>query len=30
MGKVGMTMWRKAADSWYDKEGRVADELAQP
>jgi len=29
MGKVGMTMWRKAADCWYDKEGRVADELAQ-
>jgi phosphate transport system protein len=29
MGKVGMTMWRKAADSWYDKEGKVADELAQ-
>ena len=28
MGKVGMTMWRKAADSWYDKEGNVADELA--
>ena len=29
MGKVGVTMWRKAADSWYDKEGRVADELAR-
>jgi phosphate transport system protein len=29
MGKVGMTMWRKAADCWYDKEGKVADELAQ-
>jgi phosphate transport system protein len=29
MGKVGMTMWRKAADSWYDKEGRAADELAR-
>jgi phosphate transport system protein len=29
MGKVGMTMWRKAADSWYDREGRVADELAR-
>ena len=28
MGKVGMAMWRKAADSWYDKEGKVADELA--
>ncbi len=28
MGKVGMVMWRKAADSWYDKEGKVADELA--
>ena len=28
MGKVGMTMWRKAADSWYDKEGKVVDELA--
>jgi phosphate transport system protein len=27
MGKVGMTMWRKAADSWYDKEGKAADEL---
>ena len=23
-----MTMWRKAADSWYDKEGKVAEELA--
>ena len=22
MGKVGMTMWRKAADCWYDKETR--------
>ena len=29
MGKVGMTMWRKAADCWYDKEGKAADELAQ-
>jgi phosphate transport system protein len=29
MGKVGTTMWRKAADSWYDKEARVADELAR-
>jgi phosphate transport system protein len=29
MGKVGMTMWRKAADCWYDKEGTAADELAQ-
>jgi phosphate transport system protein len=29
MGKVGMVMWRKAADSWYDKEGKVADELAR-
>jgi phosphate transport system protein len=29
MGKVGMTMWRKAADSWYDKQGHVADELAR-
>ena len=29
MGKVGMTMSRKAADSWYDKEGKAADELAQ-
>ena len=29
MGKVGMTMWRKSADCWYDKEGKVADELAQ-
>ena len=29
MGKVGMTMWRKAADSWYDKEGTVVEELAQ-
>ena len=28
MGKVGMTMWRKAADCWYDKEGK-AEELAQ-
>ena len=29
MGKVGMTMWRRAADCWYDKEGKAADELAQ-
>jgi len=29
MGKVGMTMWRKAADCWYDKEGKAADEIAQ-
>jgi phosphate transport system protein len=29
MGKVGMAMWRRAADSWYDKEARVADELAR-
>ncbi len=29
MGKVGMTMWRKAADCWYDKEGKGAEELAQ-
>lgn len=29
MGKVGMAMWRKAADCWYDKEGKAADELAQ-
>jgi phosphate transport system protein len=28
MGKVGTTMWRKAADSWYDKEGNAPDELA--
>jgi phosphate transport system protein len=24
-----MTMWRKAADCWYDKEGKAADEIAQ-
>jgi len=29
MGKVGMTMWRTAADCWYDKEGKAADELMQ-
>jgi phosphate transport system protein len=29
MGKVGTAMWRTAADCWYDKEGKVADELAQ-
>jgi phosphate transport system protein len=29
MGKVGTTMWRKAADSWYDREGKAAEELAQ-
>jgi phosphate transport system protein len=29
MGKVGMTMWRTAADCWYDKEGRAAAELLQ-
>jgi len=22
-------MWRKAADSWYDKEGKAVDELAR-
>jgi phosphate transport system protein len=29
MGKVGMAMWRTAADSWYDKQGKVAEELAK-
>jgi phosphate transport system protein len=29
MGKIGMTMWRTAADCWYDKEGKAADELSQ-
>jgi len=29
MGKVGMTMWRTAADCWYDKETRSLEELKQ-
>jgi phosphate transport system protein len=29
MGKVGVAMWRRAADCWYDKEGNVADDLAE-
>jgi phosphate transport system protein len=27
MSKVGLQMWRTAADSWYDKNGKLAEEL---
>jgi len=29
MGKVGTTMWRQAADCWYDKQGEMAQELVR-
>ncbi|HTW09457.1 MAG TPA: PhoU domain-containing protein, partial [Acidimicrobiales bacterium] len=27
--KIGMSMWRTAADCWYDKEGKAAEDLAE-
>ena len=29
MGKIGTTMWRTAADCWYDKEARSLEELME-